>query len=506
MGAAALAVAVALLVVGCGGGGSSSGDSGAKPKAGGTLRLSQGEEVLTLDPLEALDGFSVNLVSQINESLFKVNAEGKNEPWLLSNVQTSSDQRVWTLSLKDGVKFSDGSPMTSADVLFTFETAKKSPIWGSFFEADTFKAPSPTTFVIKSEKPAPELPAILSQWSFGIVPKDYGGVSEKEFAASPVGTGPFMLEKWKRGEAITLAKNPNYWDQGKPYLDKVVFQSVPNPQSRTAQLKGGQLDLISNPSWPQVASIESTPGLRFGEYALGYSQAVSLNNRLPLFQNPKVREAVYLALDREGMLKASVGDHGEPGGSWIPPAVPYHDTTIKVPARDLDKAKSLMAEAEGEGVDPTVTMLTYESSFWETAEQILQQNLEEIGFTVKVQKLDTAALTEALAEGEFGVAPIEAYDAIPSPSELFGLYNAYEGLYSGSDTTETERLAEEAVGEVDPGKREALWHEAQQVIENDKNLITVAYLPYAWAMRDDLAGFTVTTTGTPWLADAGFSE
>ncbi|MFN8215332.1 MAG: ABC transporter substrate-binding protein [Solirubrobacterales bacterium] len=463
--------------------------------------------MLSLDPLEALDGFSVNLVSQINESLFKVNADGKNEPWLVESVKKSSDQRTWTFQLRQGVEFSDGTPMTSADVLFTFETAKKSAIWGATFEADSFAAPSPGTFVIKSEKPAPELPAILSQWSYGIVPKDYGGVSEKQFAQQPVGTGPFMLAKWKRGEAITLARNPHYWQPGQPYLDEVVFQTVPNPESRTAQLKGGQLDAIQSPPWPQVAGLESTPGLEVGDYPLGFSEFVVLNARNPTFQNPKVREAVNLGLDREGIINTTIGEHGEAAAAWLPPVVPYHDAGIETPARDVAKAKQLIAEARREGVDTSIRLITYpESSFWATGSQILLANLKEIGFDVKVETYDVASLSEKLTSGDFDVAPLEAYSAIPSPSELFGLYNAYEGIYSGADTTQTEKLAAEAQSEVDPKRREGLWQRAQQVIADEEFVDMVAYLPYVWALKDNVTGFTVTSTGTPWLAEAGFTE
>src|SRR5262249_51943483 len=158
------------------------------------------------------------------------NAKNEVVPWLAAGFQKSAGQTVWDFQLRKGVSFSNGRPMTSADVLFTLEKARKSPNWESELAAiKAVIAPSPEKIVIETSQPFPELPAILSQWSFGIVPKNYGGVSEKEFAQDPVGTGPFVLGPWKRGEALTLEKNPHYWQHGKPYLDKIVFKSAPDP-------------------------------------------------------------------------------------------------------------------------------------------------------------------------------------------------------------------------------------------------------------------------------------
>ena len=509
----ALLALAALVIAGCGGGGSdgSSGATGseAPPQSGGTLRISQGEEVINLDPLVGTDASSINIISQINEPLFKVNADGKNEPWLVTNVKTSTDQKVWTLQLRQGVKFSSGDPMTSADVLFTLEQARKSSIWeGLLAGISKVEAPSPSTIVITNSTPAPELDAVLSQWSFGIVPKDYGGVSEKAFAQHPIGTGPFMLGPWKRGESITLEKNPGYWEKGQPYLDEVAFRTVASPESRVSQLKGGELGVIYAPPWSQVAAIESTPELQFAESPLGYVEFLILNSRVPLFQNDKVREAVDLAVDREGIVSATLGGHGEPAGAWIPPAVPNSAAEVIEPtAQDVGQAKKLLGEAVKEGVDPTFTLLSNaENAFWGTAAQIVQQNLEEVGFKVNIKSVDEASRLELLGAGNFEAGALEVYDATPSPAELFGYYNAYEGVYSGIDTTKTTKLAEQAQSEVDPQKRQELWFQIQEILNEERFVVPLTYSPYPWAFRDEVSGFKIAPTGIFWLAETGLGE
>lgn len=505
---ALVALVAAAAVGGCGGGSSSSsGATGEDPQAGGTLRLSQGEEVIVLDALESLDTSSINVISQINEPLFKLNAENEIEPWLVTQTQKSPDQRVWTLSLRPGVKFSTGDPMTSRDVLFTLEQARKSTYWEELFSGvQKIEAPSPSTVVIKNRKPSPELEVLLSQWSFGVVPDGYGGKTYKEFQQEPIGTGPFMLGAWKHGESVTLTKNPLYWEEGRPYLDKVVFQTVNSADSRVAQLKGGQLDAIYSPPWPQLKALESNPDVTVGEFPLGYSWYLKLNSRTPLFENQKVREAAEFAIDRESLVEAVLQGHGEEAGTWIPAAVPYSDQSIKPVAQDIPKAKQLLSEAVSEGVKPSFSLLTLDdSTYWETAAQIVQQNLEEVGFSVTLEPGDFASTQELQAAGDYEASTGEIYASTPSPSELYTYFNTTEGINTGVDTTETTRLAEEAVSALEPQEREAIWSRVQQLTTDERFILPLTYSPFAWAMNSKVVGFSVTLTGIPWLGDTGLT-
>jgi peptide/nickel transport system substrate-binding protein len=497
-----LALAV-LAVTGCGGGGGTGTNTAAAPTHGGTLEVGQEEEALTLDPVEATTWASVNVINQISETLFKVNAKNENEPWLVDTYKKSADERIWTLRLRPGVRFSDGKPLTSADVAFSLEAGRKSPAWETLLGGiEKITTPSPTTVVITNRKSAPELPAILSQWSFAIVPKNYGGVSEKEFAQHPVGTGPFMLEGWKHGEAITLVKNPNYWKHGQPYLEKVVFHDVPNSSSRVAQLYGGQLDVVNEPGWSELSAVETRPG--FGVVGPdGFTvHFMILNSRMPVFKDPKLREAITLALDREGIIKAAFGGQGEPAGAFLPPAVPFSDRQIEAPAQDLKKAKELVEEAT-HGASPSLDLVTGPNET--TVAQIIQQNLASIGLKVKLTPLDLGALLEELGTGKFEIGIGEMASPIPSPAEMLGYYNALEGVYTGADTAETTQLTEEAASQVDETKRAQLYSKIQQVIANETFLLPIAYTPAPWALDESVQGFQVNATHFPWLAETSLA-
>jgi peptide/nickel transport system substrate-binding protein len=515
---AALAVlAVAVIAAGCGGGtsnasaGGSSGSSENEGKAqpGGTLRIADTAEPISLNPTTVDDNPSIHAVTQIVEPLFKANMEGEIEPWLAESAKPSADHKTWTVTLRKGVDFSNGKPMTAADVVFSLETVRKSALWGSMFEAiKSVRETSPDTVVITTSTPAAKLEGQLSLPFAGIVPNHFGGMSEKEFGNNPIGTGPFMLASWKRGETLTLEKNPHYWRKGEPLLDKVVFSVVPDVDSRTTQLRSGELDAIASPDWSQLASLESDSSLHVGTYAMGYLDALGLNLKNPLFQDPRVREAINLAIDREGIVSAALDGHGEPAGSWLTPALEDHDPSIKAPTQDIAKAKELVAEAVKEkGLTPTLTLsLITGDNFSNTASQIIQQNLEEIGLKVALQPLDESALISQLEAGKYDAYFLYLSSDIVDPSELASYYPATDAQFTSGKTAEVEKLAAQANAATNEGERRQLYYKMQEVVNKEKAFVTVDYRPFVWAMQSNVVGFDVNATGVPWLAEAGFTK
>jgi len=512
--------AIAILVAGCGGGGrastggggsssgaSTSGEPAAEPQQGGSLTLSLGEEILAVNPLKAYSAEDVNVVSQMFETLFKENYEGKVVPWLLESYKPSKNDTVWTLQLKKDIDFSTGKPMTSADVLFSLERGREvETVAGVVAGWAKVEAPSPTTVVITTKQPTPEMPEILSAWSFSVIPDNWGGESEKQFNDHPVGTGPFEFVSWKKGESVTLKKNPNYWVPDRPYLDEVVYRTVQNPESRTAQVRGGQLDMAYSPPFPEIESLEQSPELALEEPYLGNGWLMILNTEKPLFQNKKAREAVNYALDRESMVELALHGHGEPMNAYLLPWIPGYDESLEAPEHNPEMAKELLAEAVQEGVNPTFSISAMaEDPFWTQAVQIAQANLEEAGFNVSIKKSDLSSVLAGLEEREFDATTIYNTALSQYPAELFSFYNATGGFFTGVDTKEMEKLMAEAQSETNTAKREAIWGRMQEMISEEQALILTAYSPYVWVRQSDVAGSFVGKTGILWLGETGFT-
>lgn len=504
-----VAVLVAALVAGCGGGKATSTAASSGPKAhGGTLNVGQSQEVIDLDPDTLFAPEDINVSSQINEPLFRENFEGKLVPWLVEKYETANEQRVWTLHLRQGVKFSNGKPLTSADVVFTLEDVRKNPNWASFTEGITsVKASSPSTVVITNAKPNPELPATLALYPFYVTPDNLGGESAKEFAQHPIGTGPFMLSSWKRGESLTLNRNPYYWIKDRPYLNQIVFRTITDPSSRVSELRAGQMDVIFEPPWSEVGSIEHSSETKFGNYPRAITEMLWLNAKDHLFSYKGVREAVNLALDREGMNKTVLLGHGEPGVVMVPKAVPFHNASIPVPQQDMAKAKELLAQAlKGGAPSPSFTILVpNEDAFWPTAAQIAQQELDEAGFKVTLQPRETSSWVESLNSGKFEASFGYAFAQMPSPSELFAFYNGMHAFNTFASTAETKVVFAEALSAVNEEKRAQLYHKLQEIIVKEGYAVTVLYKPSSWAFRSSVSGFYVGISNIPYFGETSMS-
>lgn len=514
LGVVALAAAVAfcLLAAGCGSDGSSTGADGgdATAQSGGTLRIADVGEPASLNPFapESIDISSIRAIFQVVEPLFKTNADGEVEPWLVVDTKRSADGLTWTFELRDGVKFSNGKPMTAEDVVYSLDTVRKAENWAPMFQlVSSVSAPSPNTVVVKTTKPSASLEADLSLYAAGIVPKNFGGESAEQFGEHPIGTGPFKVVKWDRGQALTMERNAGYWKPEFPLLDKLVFNFVPDDNSRVAQVRSGQLDVAASPPWSQIAGLEQTPDLNVGIFALGYTDYMVVNVRTGLLSDPRAREAISLGIDRESIVDAALAGKGKPAGSWLNPSLKFHDSGIEPPQRDVAKAKQLLSEAiEETGGDASLKLVMVAGdTAYNTAGQVMQENLNEVGFDVSLQPLDEAAAITQLFSPKSELTLIYATSDIVDPSELIGNYIASEGVGAGVETEELEKIATAALSEEDEGKRRDLYYEAQQIIHEQNGLVSYDYRPFVFVTQDNVAGFNLNSTGIPWFAETGFS-
>jgi peptide/nickel transport system substrate-binding protein len=326
-------VAVALAVTGCGGGSSTNaGSQNSEAQPGGTLRFGL-EKPPTLEPEEALYPSETYVIAQFSEGLVKNNRKGDIEPLLATAWSHSKDNLAWTFHLRKGVKFSDGSPLTAEDVVFTMERLRHGEIEEPTYKlVSNVKATSPTTVVIETSKPMGALlPDLATNYST-IIPDNFGGVSAKEFGQHPIGTGPFMLKSWHHGQSITLVKNPHYWMPKRPLLDKVVFTVTANEPARVAQMRGGALDLTRVSPLGVKTSLAQEAEVSLNEFPGVLVNWLHLNSLQEPFKNQKMREAANLALDREGIAKAASDSKASLGTSYLNPWVrDFRD--VQPPAR-----------------------------------------------------------------------------------------------------------------------------------------------------------------------------
>jgi peptide/nickel transport system substrate-binding protein len=355
--------------------------------------------------------------------------------------------------------------------------------------------------------PSPALETSLSLPFATIVPKDLAGMTPEEFGQNPIGTGPFKVASWERGQRLTLVRNDSYWDTKRPFLDKVIFEVVPSDSSRAQQLRGGALDVIATPPRPQLEALDRAPGTKVGQYALAFPYYLALNQRSKIFADPRVREAVDLGVDRDSIRKAAVSGVGELAGSFLAPAVRYYDKSLEPVLRKPERARELLAEAVADGVNPRFTLMDVAGNSTDNiTAQIIKANLEDIGFIVDIEQVDASAQLSEVAAGNYDATMSALTSDILDPSEVIGFYLDLNALWTGGETTRIRTLLAAANQEPDTEARGAIYRQIQHIVFEDRSLVTLGYQPWIWAMRDEVVGFDVPMTGVPWLADAGFRE
>ncbi|MFZ7088941.1 ABC transporter substrate-binding protein [Curtobacterium sp. RRHDQ10] len=512
---AAVTAAAALVLAGCSNGASAGSDtsSGAHPK-GGTLTMARSADIISMDNTTTFDNNSIHVQQQIMEPLFNVSADGKKlTPWLATSYDISSDKKDYTIHLRKGVKFSNGDPMTAKDVKFSIDadTATGSSGWGYINAAiDTVSVVDDDTVDIKLKYAWAPLIADLSLFSNGIVPANYGGESKEEFYTHPVGTGPFVWGSWKKGQSLSLTKNDDYWQSGKPYLDGVKWTVVPDANTRKLQVQGGQVDIDDTPDWSSLASLKSASGVKAETFDSTQLDYIAFNQTRKPFDDVHIRRAIAYAIDRKAMVKAVLFGNGTAANSLLSPGTPYYDKNADGPTYDVSKAKAELAKSSQPNGFTTTLLIRSGDPNQTSISQIMQSELQKIGITMKIKQLDPTANKQARLAGDFDMAWSAWTMDIPDPDEWTSFAVDPDGgsdsAFTHYDNPEVIAINRQAQQETDPSKRQELYSELQQKTGDDAFLAYLYYSPYVFATTDEVSGFHVTPLGNYQLEDVSKSK
>jgi peptide/nickel transport system substrate-binding protein len=507
---AGLAATATVALTACGGGAAGSSDSGGSaPVTGGNLTMARAQDIISMDKTMTFDNNSIYVMEQIMEPLFTVSADGtKVEPYLATGYKVSDDKLTYTIKLRKGVTFSDGKPLTAADVKFSIDEDTKTggDGWGFINTAiDTVTAVDDSTVEIKLKYAWAPLLADLSLFSNGIIPNNYGGKTAEEFYQAPVGTGPFVWDTWKKGQYVKIAANKKYWSPKKPHLDSVTFTVVPDANTRKLQLQGGQIDIDDTPDWSSYSSLKNAPGINAKTFPSTREDYISLNEQRPPFQDVHVRRAIAYALDRNAMVKAVLYGNGTPATSLLSPGTPYFDKNAGGATFDLAKAKQELAQSSVPQGFSTTLLISSGNPDQASVAQIMQSELKAIGIDLKITPLDPTANKQARLKSDFDMAMQAWTMDIPDPDEWTSFAVDPEGGSHSSFTyynnPEVIALNKKAQTEIDDSKRAELYAQLQKKTSEDAYLTYLYYSPYVYAMTDKVKGFAVTPLGNYHLED-----
>ncbi|NYJ06868.1 ABC transporter substrate-binding protein [Petropleomorpha daqingensis] len=461
-----------------------------------------------MDKTTTFDNNSIYVMEQIMEPLFTVSKDGsKVEPWLATGYDVSDDKLTYTIHLREGVTFSNGQPLTAADVKFSIDedTATGSDGWGYINSAiDTVTATDDNTVTITLKYAWAPLIADLSLFSNGIIPNNYGGQTKDAFYAAPVGTGPFIWDSWKKGQYVKVKANKDYWGH-KPHLDSVTWTVVADANTRKLQLQGGQIDIDDTPDWSSFTSLKSAPGINAQTFKSTYMEYVTFNEQRQPFQDPHVRRAIAYALDRDAIIKTVLFGNGTPADSLLSPGTPFYDKDNGAPTFDMDKAKQEMAQSTVPNGFSTTMLISSGDPNQASIAQIMQSELKDLGIDLQIQQLDPTAQKQARLKSDFDLVAQAWTMDIPDPDEWTSFAVDPDGgshsSFSYYTNPQVIDLNKQAQQETDESKRQDLYSQIQTQVSADSPFAYLYYAPYVFAMTDHVKGFDVTPLGNYHLED-----
>ncbi|MEJ5087096.1 ABC transporter substrate-binding protein [Brucella pseudogrignonensis] len=471
------------------------------PQTGGRLVVAADSEPRNLNPAIVASNGVFFVASKVVEPLAEASFDGENglEPRLAISWEGSGDGLTATFRLRDGVKWHDGKPFTSADVAFSaLQVWKPLQNLGRvvFKALERVETPDEHTAVFHFSEPTPfqlirnALPALTA-----VLPKHV--FEGTDIAANPaneklIGTGPFKYAEHKTGEYYRLAKNEDYWGEGEPYLDEIIYRVLPDRAAAAGALEAEEIDLAAFSAVPlaDLDRISKVPGISViskGYEALTYQLVVEINHRRKELSGLKVRQAIAHAIDRDFVVKTIFLGYAKPSTGPVPQYdSQFYTGDVAAYPFAVAQANALLDEAGYKrGKDGTrfALKLLPAPYFNETKQfgDYLRQALAEIGIDARIVNNDSAAHQKAVYtdhDFDLAIAPT-VYRGDPAISTTIlvesgiaaGVPFSNQGGYANA---ELDAVISKAAHEIDEEKRTALYHQFQQLVEADLPLINVA--------------------------------
>ncbi|WP_234053165.1 MULTISPECIES: ABC transporter substrate-binding protein [unclassified Xanthobacter] len=498
--------------------------AGSAPVKGGVLRFLVEHEPSTLVTIAHTAGPTQRISPKVTEGLLTYDLNFNPQPALATRWDVSADGLTYTFKLREGVKWHDGQPFTAADVAYSLDLLKKIHPRGrgTFASVTAVETPDDHTVIIRLSKPATYLLTALDANESPIVAKHiYEGTDPltNKNGSAPIGTGPFLFREWVRGSHIILERNPDYWDAGKPYLDRVVVRFIADQSARSAAFEAGELDLAGGPPVPyaDLARVSALPGL--GAETRGYDYAgrmtqLYFNFERPQLQDRRVRLAIAQAIDLQKLLDVVYFGYGKVAASVISPNLKaFVDPSLEPYGYDLKAANALLDEAgyprKADGT--RFALRLYANPFnTQAAGDFVKQSLAKVGIPVDFQFFDFATyIQKTYTSRDFDIT-LESLQNLFDPTlgvqRTLWSRNFRIGLpfsnASHYSNPEVDRLLEAAAIERDPQARRQLWFDFQKLVHDDVAAVGLLAPDGVTIFNRKVKNHTIGVTGV----DASFAD
>jgi peptide/nickel transport system substrate-binding protein len=496
-------LALAAFAAGCGGSStSSSGSSGSgSASTSSTLVIANAVKVDTLDPEANSVNESIWLDQNLYSRLLQPNATGTGLlPDLASSWTISKDGLTYTFHLRPDAKFSNGTPVTADDVVYSIDRSRKfAGGWGFLLTpVKTITASGAHTVVITLSQPHAPLLADLAMYAYSVVPESLVKSEGSKFFQHPVGSGPFMVTSYNADSEVDLARNPHFYGT-KPKISKVKIMIVPNDNTRVLMLQSKKADIIENPPGNLVSQINKSPDLSVKLFPSTRVDFVQLDEHFKPFKNAKVRQALNYAINRKTILQLAYQGHAVEGSSFMPYKMEFWNSSLKPYPYDPAKAKQLLAQA-GYPHGFNTFLITVSGDVAGQAEAIvLKSELAAVGINVSIQSYELLTAYDKEDNGHSQMGERYWTNDIIDPDEVatFGAdckggANAFNSYWCSSTAS---NLVNQARAELDSSKRAQMYNQIQQIVYQESPFLVIDYSPYRYGVGDWVHGFHATPLG-----------
>ena len=530
-----LALAGAMALSGCGGSKSAS-------KNGKILTIEEGPDVETIDPALNQSADGANYITMISDNLLRIDKDGKIAPSMAEKYEVSDDGLTWTFHLRDGLKWSDGSDFKADDFVYSWQRMVDPEVAAPYAETvlgmvdgyndaignpdangnttttpDRTKlkveAPDDKTLVVHMSHPTPYFDRLATFAALSPVKKDVVEANPDGWSLDPktyVSTGPFKLTEWKQGSHILVTKNEYYWNKDAVKLDGIKCLLMQDQNAAFSAYESGEASMIKDYPVEEVTTIQKRPDYKSSP-KLGISY-IDVNNDLDEFKDPKVREALALALDRKYMADTITAGINSPATGFIPTGVVDWDEsawadniTDKSVYYDNDnfdanlaKAKELLKEAgheNGAGL-PTMSYTTNDAGFNKKVAEYLQQAWKELGINVEVNIVEWKSFIPQRRSGNYQIARDGWVMDYNDPSNLLECAYSTNGNNSSRyKNPEYDALLDKAANETDAKTRFGYLHQAEELLLKDAGVIPLMYQNETYLQKDNIKDSFYTSDG-----------
>jgi peptide/nickel transport system substrate-binding protein len=441
-----------------------------------TLTIAQPADATTMDPGRSTQVLTVNYFHNLYDTLTRWDANLKLQPGLASSWKAAGET-VWDVTLRSGVKFHDGTPLTAEDVKAVYErnlAPGKTVVTAGFGTIDKIEATGPTTLRITTKKPDPLMPVRMAQMGGYIYPKRFAtdeGV--KELARKPVGTGAYKFVEWIKDDRLVMDANRDWWGWGgkAPAIDRVVWKPIPDDFARLSALQGNEVDVITNvpPDQMKIVRVLTVPATR--------TVVFTMNASAPPLSDKRVRQALHYATDIPGIIKNLFAGQGRPFTGGVADTDFGFNPALKPYPFDPKKAKQLLAEAGfPNGVDVTIMA---GSGTMVNDKQMIEALVEmwaQVGVRAKINMMEMAQRQKMLNERAIPAGGMLLVNPQSTLLDADGVVwriwhpSGFNGKYWAANQPgqRFHDLMEQARYSLDQNKRKELYAEATRIMHDEK--------------------------------------